>query len=67
MAPIHTLSEYQHRIEQIRLLKYQMWALAQHKGNLDPDVIRISQDIDEYIVSVQQYWIKNPCASTQTG
>ena len=56
MTTIRTLSEYAQRIDQIKDLKHRLWALASQRGNLDPEVIRISQEIDEHIVAVQRYY-----------
>ena len=56
MSAIRTVSEYRNTINRIKDLKHRMWMLASQKGNLHPDVIRVSQEIDEYIVSVQRYW-----------
>ncbi|NMP23085.1 aspartyl-phosphate phosphatase Spo0E family protein [Sulfobacillus harzensis] len=56
MRSIRTASEYRSIIEQIKQLKHRMWMLAAQRGNLDPEVIRLSQEIDEHIVSVQMYW-----------
>lgn len=67
MRAIHTLSEYRSSIDQIKVLKHRMWMLASQKGNLHPDVIRISQEIDEYIVLVQRYWQKNQHADSLIG
>lgn len=56
MRPILSTSDYHRSIDEIRQLKHRMWMLASQRGNLDPEVIRISQEIDEHIVSVQHYW-----------
>lgn len=56
MTPIRTLAEYRRAMDQIKRLKHRMWVLATQLGNLDPEVIQISQEIDEYIVCVQRYW-----------
>lgn len=56
MRPIRSTSDYRQSIDKIRQLKHRMWMLASQRGNLDPEVIRISQEIDEHIVSVQHYW-----------
>jgi hypothetical protein len=56
MTAICTFAEYRERISAIQALKHCLSAMASQRGNLDPDVIRISQEMDEHIVSVQQYW-----------
>ena len=67
MRAIHTVSEYRSSIDRIKVLKHRMWMLASQKGNLHPDVIRISQEIDEYIVLVQRYWQKTKPFDSQIG
>lgn len=67
MAPIHTVSDYRRTVDQIKLLKNRMWMLAAQRGNLDPEVIRVSQEIDEYIVSVQLYWRQQQQDQTLIG
>ena len=59
MTPIQTLADYRQSVEQIKALKQHLWVLAAKKGNLDPEVIRVSQEIDEHIVIVQNYWKKH--------
>ncbi len=67
MIPIRTLAEYRRSIDKIKSLKHRMWMLAAQKGNLDPEVIRVSQEIDEYIVSVQLYWKHHQADETLIG
>ncbi|MBX5467183.1 MAG: aspartyl-phosphate phosphatase Spo0E family protein [Firmicutes bacterium] len=59
-----THSQYVKALETIRRLKQDLLQLAERKGNLDPEVIALSQTIDRYIVEVQQYW---RLTGTQTG
>ncbi|WP_053960265.1 Spo0E family sporulation regulatory protein-aspartic acid phosphatase [Sulfobacillus thermosulfidooxidans] len=59
MYPLRNSSDYRRAIEHIRLLQGVLSTLAKIKGNLDPDVLAVSQEIDEYVVSVQQYWQKH--------
>lgn len=40
----------------VRTLKADLFALASQKGNLDPEVIALSQEIDRYIVWIQKHW-----------
>ncbi|MDA8194441.1 MAG: aspartyl-phosphate phosphatase Spo0E family protein [Thermaerobacter sp.] len=51
-----TYTDYLRAIRQIKTLKAKLWMAASTKGNLDPEVIAISQDIDGYVVVVQNYW-----------
>lgn len=67
MTAIETTAEYRQRIDQIRRLKNRLWILASQRGNLDPEVIRISQEIDEYIVLVQRFWQSQYRDETLTG
>lgn len=67
MTPIRTLSEYRRSMDQIRNLKHRMWMLASQRGNLDPEVLKVSQEIDQYIVLVQHYWKKHHVDQTLTG
>ncbi len=67
MRAIHTVGEYRSSMDRIKDLKHRMWMLASQKGNLHPDVIRISQEIDEYIVLVQRYWQKTKPFDSQIG
>jgi hypothetical protein len=60
MKQFKTATEYHHAIERIRLLQSALATLAKIKGNLDPDVLAVSQEIDRYIVCVQQYWQAQP-------
>lgn len=60
MNNLHSAAEYHHAIDRIRLLQNALATLAKIKGNLDPDVLAISQEIDRYIVCVQEYWQTNP-------
>lgn len=48
--------EYLSAMQQIKDLQMKLWRAATQKGNLDPDVIALSQEIDDYILVVQQYW-----------
>ncbi len=43
-------------VDVIHLLKEELFRLAAQKGNLDSEVIALSQTIDRYIVAVQKYW-----------
>ncbi|MCY0878410.1 MAG: aspartyl-phosphate phosphatase Spo0E family protein [Firmicutes bacterium] len=67
MTPIETVQDYWRSIEQIKILKQHMSALASQRGNLDPEVLKISQQIDEYVVEVQRYWKSQPCDESLTG
>jgi hypothetical protein len=67
MTAIASMAEYHLRIDQIRGLKNRLWVLASQRGNLDPEVIRISQEIDEYIVLVQRFWQSYHRDETLTG
>ncbi len=49
-------SDYASTVDVIHLLKGDLLRLAAQKGNLDPEVIALSQTIDRYIVAVQKYW-----------
>ncbi|PSR23376.1 MAG: hypothetical protein C7B45_03420 [Sulfobacillus acidophilus] len=67
MTAIASMAEYRQRIDQIKRLKNRLWILASQRGNLDPDVIQISQEIDEYIVLVQKFWQSYRRDETLTG
>lgn len=56
MTHLRSMSEYRRAIKRIRLLQDELSDLAKTMGNLDPNVLAVSQEIDEYIVAVQQYW-----------
>jgi hypothetical protein len=56
MRPIASHDEYLEAVEKIRGLQQDLWVQAAQKGTLDPDVLRLSQEIDQYIVNVQRYW-----------
>lgn len=56
MPAINNVSEYCQRVDQIQALKHRLWILASQRGNLDPEVLQISQEMDEHIVLVQKYW-----------
>jgi hypothetical protein len=56
---LQSATDYRRAVERIRLLQSVLTTLAKIKGNLDPDVLTVSQEIDEYVVSVQQYWHKH--------
>ncbi|AUW94951.1 aspartyl-phosphate phosphatase Spo0E family protein [Sulfobacillus sp. hq2] len=56
MSPLKSVAEYHRAIERIRILQGVLDTLAKMKGNMDPDVLAVSQEIDLYIVRVQQYW-----------
>lgn len=56
MKSLTSHAEYLSAIEDIHTLKLNLFTLASTKGNLDPEVIELSQYIDEYIVMVQRYW-----------
>ncbi len=53
---LKNVSEYHRAIEHIRILQGVLGTLAKMKGNMDPDVLAVSQEIDLYIVRVQEYW-----------
>ena len=67
MTPIRSIAEYRQSIETVKGLKHRMWMLASQRGNLDPEVIRVSQEIDEYIVSIQRYWQHHQPGETLIG
>ncbi|AEJ40524.1 hypothetical protein TPY_2364 [Sulfobacillus acidophilus TPY] len=62
-GPIKSSADYRQEMETIRRLKQKLWILATQRGNLDPDVIQLSQEIDRHIVSVQYYWSTHHDAS----
>lgn len=49
-------ADYTRTMDQIRRLQAKLHDLAHRKGNLHPEVIVVSQQIDDYIVSIQRYW-----------
>lgn len=66
MAQVYTHADYLRAVNEIKALKVKLWQAAAHRGNLDPEVIAISQAIDAYIVLVQQYWRQHP-SETRIG
>ncbi|MHB1611589.1 MAG: Spo0E family sporulation regulatory protein-aspartic acid phosphatase, partial [Sulfobacillus sp.] len=56
MVPLLSYADYTKSIDQIRLLQLRLHELASSKGNLHPDVIALSQELDDYVVIVQKYW-----------
>lgn len=56
MKQTYSSRDYVEAITAIRRLKLELWKLAEQNGTLHPDVIALSQVIDEHIVVVQQYW-----------
>ena len=61
MIYLQSATDYRRAVERIRLLQRVLTTLARIKGTLDPDVLTVSQEIDAYVVSVQQYWHKHNC------
>jgi hypothetical protein len=53
---IRTPEEYEATLVRIRHLQDRLRRLASRGGNLAPDVLALSQEIDDYIVSIQRYW-----------
>lgn len=49
-------ADYRHAIDEVRTLQSVMARLATQKGNVHPEVVALSQQLDEYIVSIQRYW-----------
>ena len=49
-------AEYRRAIDEVRTLQTVMARLATQKGNVHPEVVALSQQLDEYIVSIQRYW-----------
>lgn len=56
LMPLRTPADYRQAVEQIRALQSLMGAMATQKGNVHPEVVALSQQLDEYIVSIQRYW-----------
>ncbi len=56
MQPIETPADYHQHVEQIRQLKNRLLHAANCYGNLAPEVIRLSQEVDQHIVAIQRYW-----------
>ena len=48
--------DYAEIVEAVYQMKAELFRLAEQKGNLDPEVIALSQHIDQYIVLIQKYW-----------
>ncbi|MCY0886436.1 MAG: aspartyl-phosphate phosphatase Spo0E family protein [Firmicutes bacterium] len=46
--------------ERVRTLQARLAALAEARGNLDPEVLAISQEIDRYIVIIQASYFSGP-------
>ena len=55
---IRTHEEYEATLVRIRHLQDRLRRLASHGGNMAPEVLALSQEIDDYIVSIQRYWDK---------
>jgi hypothetical protein len=53
---IRTREEYECTLAHIRQMQERLRQLALKGGNLAPDVLSLSQEIDDYIVSIQRYW-----------
>ncbi|MHB1954013.1 MAG: Spo0E family sporulation regulatory protein-aspartic acid phosphatase [Sulfobacillus sp.] len=66
MVPLLSYADYTKSIDQIRLLQLRLHELASSKGNLHPDVIALSQELDDYVVIVQKYW-RHICRESLTG
>lgn len=49
-------SDYVQTMAQVHVLRVELFRLAEQKGNLDPDVIALSQRIDRHIVLIQKHW-----------
>jgi hypothetical protein len=57
-------SDYVQTMAQVRTLRAELFRLAEKKGNLDPEVLALSQVIDRYIVVIQKHWrYENPQVS----
>lgn len=50
-------ADYRRAIDEVRTLQSVMARLATEKGNVHPEVVALSQQLDEYIVSIQRYWL----------
>lgn len=55
LANLLSQTDYSQAIDVVRRLKTDLFRLADQKGNLDPEVIALSQRIDQYIVLIQRY------------
>lgn len=55
LANLLSQTDYSQAIDVVRRLKTDLFRLADQKGNLDPEVIALSQRIDQYIVLMQRY------------
>ncbi len=56
LASLRSRADYRLAIEEIRTLQRIMGVLATQKGNVHPEVVALSQQLDEYIVLIQRYW-----------
>lgn len=59
MGDINTAQEYDAALMHIRRLQDQLRAVAAKTGTLSPEVLALSQNIDEYVVAIHHYWQKN--------
>ena len=56
MDDIMSPKDYVNTMVIIHRLQRELWQLVVQKGNLNPEVIALSQTLDRYIVRVQTYW-----------
>lgn len=56
MRQLRSRKDYMSAIDRIWALKADLLSLAATRSTVDPTVIAISQEIDGYIVLIQQYW-----------
>lgn len=59
MGEIGTAQEYDDALKRIRRLQERLKAVAVKAGTLSPEVLALSQKIDEYVVAIHHYWQKN--------
>lgn len=67
MAQEGTGLPYQEALERVRTLQTRMAALADMRGNLDPEVLAISQEIDRYILIIQAAYAPDPGWAASTS
>jgi hypothetical protein len=51
-----TPTDYYKTVDMVQALRVKLFSLAASKGNLDPEVVALSQRLDEYIVQIQRHW-----------
>ncbi len=56
LVALRNPADYRKAVEEIRTLQSRMGDMATQKGNIHPEVVALSQQLDEYIVSIQRYW-----------